>query len=336
MAGINILEITPTQLCSDLRGRYVLLYGLEKSGKTSMSVMWPKPLLCAFEKGYNALIGVKAVDIDKWATFKQICKQLKTDAAKEMYETIIIDTYAIAASMAEKYICSREGVDKLADILWGQGWNMLKDEIETTLRELTQLGYAIVLLAHSKERKTEMVDDEGNAIYAQMPDLTNTVRQIANRMVDIIGYIGIEFDKDGNSHRYLYTRSTPTIFAGSRYAKLAPKIKLSYDNLVDAVAEAMRLQAEETGTSLVNEEEYKQSRSTAVAQERDFAEVMEDAKNFWLNYLSTAENDEDKERKLDQLNGIVYKVFGKQIKLSSVTPAQKDLVELVLTEFNSL
>lgn len=29
MAGIDILNIQPTQLCSDLRGRYVLLYGLE-------------------------------------------------------------------------------------------------------------------------------------------------------------------------------------------------------------------------------------------------------------------------------------------------------------------
>lgn len=51
MAMIDIFNIQPTQLCKDLRGRFVLLYGQAKSGKTSMSAMWPKPLLVAFEKG---------------------------------------------------------------------------------------------------------------------------------------------------------------------------------------------------------------------------------------------------------------------------------------------
>ena len=51
MANIDIFNIQPTQLCKDLRGRFILLYGQAKSGKTSMSAMWPKPLLCAFEKG---------------------------------------------------------------------------------------------------------------------------------------------------------------------------------------------------------------------------------------------------------------------------------------------
>lgn len=49
--AIDILSIQPTQLCTDLRGRFVMLYGQAKSGKTSTAVMWPKPLLIAFEKG---------------------------------------------------------------------------------------------------------------------------------------------------------------------------------------------------------------------------------------------------------------------------------------------
>lgn len=47
MAVIDILNIQPTQLCKDLRGRFVMIYGQAKSGKTSTSVMWPKPLLVA-------------------------------------------------------------------------------------------------------------------------------------------------------------------------------------------------------------------------------------------------------------------------------------------------
>ena len=111
-----------------------------------MSAMWPKPLLCAFEKGYNALVGVRPADITTWADFKAICRQLKKPEAKEIYETIVIDTIAIAYALCEKYILAREGVQAIGDIGYGKGWGMLKDEFETTFRELTQLGYAIVFI----------------------------------------------------------------------------------------------------------------------------------------------------------------------------------------------
>lgn len=47
MAKVSIMDIQPTRLCKDLRGRFVEIFGREKSGKTSTAVMWPKPLLCA-------------------------------------------------------------------------------------------------------------------------------------------------------------------------------------------------------------------------------------------------------------------------------------------------
>lgn len=44
---IDIFAIEPTKLCKDLSGRFIEIYGQEKSGKTSTAVMWEKPLLCA-------------------------------------------------------------------------------------------------------------------------------------------------------------------------------------------------------------------------------------------------------------------------------------------------
>lgn len=120
MAMIDIFNIQPTQLCKDLRGRFVLLYGQAKSGKTSMSAMWPKPLLVAFEKGYNALVGVRPADVTSWADFKAICRQLKKPEAKEIYETIVIDTIAIAYALCEKFILAREGVAAIGDIGYGK------------------------------------------------------------------------------------------------------------------------------------------------------------------------------------------------------------------------
>ena len=85
-----------------------------------MSAMWPKPLLCAFEVGYHALVGIRPADVTSWADFKSICRQLKKPEAKEVYETIIIDTVAIAYSLCEKYILNREGVQAIGDIGYGE------------------------------------------------------------------------------------------------------------------------------------------------------------------------------------------------------------------------
>lgn len=49
--AIDIFSIKPTELCVSLSGRFILLFGQPKSGKTSTAALWDKPLLCAFEKG---------------------------------------------------------------------------------------------------------------------------------------------------------------------------------------------------------------------------------------------------------------------------------------------
>ena len=61
----------------------------------------PGAILLAFEKGYNALPGVMAQDITSWGEMKQVYRQLKKPAVKEMYQSIIVDTIDIAADMCQ-------------------------------------------------------------------------------------------------------------------------------------------------------------------------------------------------------------------------------------------
>ena len=91
-----------------------------KVGKTSFAVQAPRALVCAFEKGTNALSNVKAQPISKWVDFKKILSQLRQPRAKEIYDTVVIDTVSIAFSLCEKYICQREGVDNIRDVAWGK------------------------------------------------------------------------------------------------------------------------------------------------------------------------------------------------------------------------
>lgn len=105
-----------------------------------MACQFPKNLLLGFEHGWNAIAGAKAIDITKWSEFKQVLKQLEQPAAREMYDTITIDTVGLAWQMCEDYICAQNGTQKISDIPWGAGFTACKKEFENCLRKITQLG----------------------------------------------------------------------------------------------------------------------------------------------------------------------------------------------------
>ena len=95
--------------------------------------------------------------------------------------------------------------------------------------------------------------------------------EIVNQLVDIIGYIDVTWDEEGNSERWLYTRKTPTVMAGSRFKYLAPKIKFGYQELVDAIAEAIEKSEKIDGAKVVDKQK------NIIEQTLSFNEVRNEA-----------------------------------------------------------
>ena len=319
---IDILSIEPTVISRDLKGKYLLLYGKPKTGKTTMASRFPKNLLVAFEKGYNAIDGIKAVDINKWSEFRQVLRQLEKPEAQEMYDTITIDTTTIAYEMCEQFVCSQNGVQSIRDIPWGQGWTLAKKEFESCLRKITMLGYGLVLISHIEMRKEKTADDSEIEILA--PSMPKRCYEVVNQIVDIIGYIATEWDDEGNSHRWLYTRQTPTVMAGSRFPYLAPKIKLGYDELVKAINEAIDKQRDLDGATVVDKLDRKQE------EELNFDEIRDEAQKIWAKLVN--ENPDNAERVLKK----VEMIFGRKLKLSEITEDQKEPFFLVLLEMRDM
>ena len=170
--AIDILSLQPSVISRDLRGKYILLYGKAKCGKTTAAAKFPKALLCAFEKGYNAIGGVIAQDITKWSEFKLVLRQLEKPEAREKFETVVIDTVSIAWDLCEQFVCTQNGVQKISDIPWGGGFTAAKKEFESALRKITQLGYGVVLIAHNATRIEKTAD--GNDIEIISPELPKT------------------------------------------------------------------------------------------------------------------------------------------------------------------
>ena len=328
---IDIFSLEPSKISRDLKGKFLLIYGQPKTGKSTFGSQLPRSLFLNFEQGTNALAGIRSVPILRWGDFKKVLSQLRKPQAREMYDSIVVDTASIAWQLCEKYICQRESVDTIRDIPWGQGWGMLRNEFAECWREITLLGFGILFIAHSKDKPTEMRDEEGNEITAVAPDLPNQCYGIINSIVDIIGYLQVQMNSDGTSERFLYTRSTPTIFAGSRYQYLAPKIKFGYNELVDAIGDAIDKAVELDGAEVTDHTEIAQIKA------RPFQEVINDAKEIWTNYLNAAKTDEEKEQHLNVMKDVIRRVFGsEEFKLSSAVPSQSDLVELFVDEMREL
>lgn len=324
--AIDILNIKPTVISRDLKGKFVCIYSLPKVGKTSLACQFPKNLLVAFEKGYNAQGGAMPVDITKWSDFKLVLRQLEQPAAREMYDTVTIDTVGIAWEMCEQFVCAQNGVQKIADIPWGGGYSACKKEFENCLRKITQLGYGLVIIAHVEKRLEKRADDSEVEILG--PAIPKRAYEIVNQLVDIIGYIDVTWDEDGNSERWLYTRKTPTVMAGSRFKHLAAKIKFGYEELVAAIGDAIDKAQKLDGATVVDKVE------NVVEETMSYAEIRAEASVLWKKIVG--EGDAADPAKADEVLKKVEMIFGRKMKLSEITEDQKDLFYLVLLDMRDM
>ena len=322
MAGIDILNLEPSVISKDLRGKFICIYSLPKVGKTSLACQFPKNLLLGFEHGWNAISGAMAIDIKKWADLKLVLRQLEKPEAQEKYNTVTIDTVGIAWDLCEQYICAQHGVQSIGDIPWGGGYSAAKKEFESCLRKITQLGYGLVIIAHVDKRIEKRADDSEVEILG--PAIPKRAYDVVNQLVDIIGYIDITWKEDGTSERWLYTRKTPTVMAGSRFKYLAPKIKFGYQELVDAIVDAIHKSEELDGAKIVEKNEQE------IEEELNFDAIREEASKLWGNLVG--EDPANGEKILKK----VEMIFGRKIKLSEITEDQKDLFNLVLLDMRDM
>lgn len=206
------------------------------------------------------------------------------------------------------------------------GYTAAKKEFESSLRKITMLGYGLVLIAHSATRIEKTA--EGSEIEIIFPEMPKRAAEICNGLVDIIGYIGGEYDADKNYTRYLYTRETPTLFAGSRFKYLAPKIKFGYQELVDAIGESIDMEQKLDGAQVVDHT------TAVIAEKLDYNQLMQEARDLWVKLVG--EGDDANEEMAKRVLKRVEMIFGHPTKISEITEDQVDLLQLVVVDMRDL
>lgn len=267
--AIDIFSIQPHEVSRDLKGYTVMFYGEPKTGKTTIASQFPKALLLAFETGYLAIPGIMAQPINKWSEFKQVLKQLREEAAHKQFSNIVIDTADIAYDLCEKFICNQAGVSAINEIPYGQGWSKASKEFDEALRAIPQMGYGLIIISHAQDKS--FIDENGNEYNQIVPTLANRPRLIVDRMSDIIGFAHASQEEDGSVHTTLYMRGTPRFVAGSRFKYTPDAIEFTYQNLVDAIGDAIDKQAQETQGKFVTD---KRTTAHTPQPELDFDDLM--------------------------------------------------------------
>lgn len=271
----------------------------------------------------------------KWTDVKDILVSLRMPQAKEMYDTIVVDTAGLAFTLCEKYICQQNQVEQIKDVPYGGGYTKLKQEFSEVWREISLLGFGILFISHEKTYDTGIVGPDGESVMGVKPDLTSTALNIISAQVDLICYLKTNMLENGDTERFLYTRATPRIFAGARYKYIAPKIPFGdngYQELVNAIGDAIDKAVAQDGAQVSDT----QVKNTITI--RTFSEVMNEAKDIWKQLVEKAQSmpEEEADTFANRMNGIVKKTFGRDMKLSQATDAQQDLVELCIDELKSL
>lgn len=338
MAGIDIFSLTPHQVSRDLRGYSVFFYGDPKSGKTTIATRFPKHLILATEKGYNAIPGAMAQPINSWADIKKVLRQLKDPKAHESFETIIIDTADIAWDLCEKYICANAkrpdggfGVDAIGDIPYGKGFGLVEKEFDETIRAIVQMDYGLILISHSIDKT--FTDESGKEFNQIVPTLNTRGRKVVSRMADIIGYSRAVQEEDGKIVTKLFMRGTPRYMAGSRFKYTPDYIDFNYKSLVNAIGEAIDKQMEEDG-----EEYFTDTRSNLYKEtvELNFDELLTSFNEIVNNLI--ANNDEDKFKNYWQprIVEITDKYLGRGQKVSQCSREQTEALSLIVDDLKDL
>ena len=326
MASIDIFAVKPHVVSRDLKGYTILLYGAPKTGKTTIASKFSKALLLGFEAGYLTIPGIMALPINSWAEFKSVLKQLRTDEGHAAYDNIIVDTVDIAYDLCEKYICNREGVENIADLAYGKGYNMVSKEFDEALRLIPQIGYGLVMISHSQDK---VFTDENGREYNQIcPTLGNRPRLIVDRMSDLIIYAHPIQEEDGTIHTVGFMRQTPRFVAGSRFKYTPDSIDFNYENLVNAIGDAIDKQAKEYDNKYVTDAPAK---TEPVSKALDFNELMNQF-NMLVSKIQDATGDAFGTDWAPKIVEITDKYLGKGKKVSDATSKQVEQLELIINE----
>jgi hypothetical protein len=147
-------------------------------------------------------------------------------------------------------------------------------------------------------------------------------------MSDLIIYAHPIQEEDGSIRSIGFMRQTPRFVAGSRFKYIPDSIEFTYDNLVNAIGDAIDKEAAEHDNKFVTDAP---AEIESTPQGPDFNELM-DQFNELVEKIQAATGAAFGTNWAPRIVEITDKYLGKGKKVSEATPKQVEQLELIVNE----
>lgn len=272
--------------------KYVVA-GRPKAGKTSLvhgivkekfDNDLSKLLLIAFEKGYNALDGIHADDINEWEDFQELVDELVDEKDNVSYKVLAFDTVDVMGKLATNYVLKTQSrkdnkrYTAINDLAYGKGYELLEREMGEQIEKLDKAGYSLIFITHDKDKQFET--REGLKYDKTTLSLGGRVRDLILNMVDFIVFI--ELSKElvkgqAVDKRYIYFRGDSGLEAGSRFKHVPNRIEYGFKEFINTVEEAIL--AEYGGDTKAVEQAKKEQNAELEAKASEYVDSVKNAKS---------------------------------------------------------
>ena len=201
------MVILPTKKISAVseNPRYLVLYGLPKSGKTSCLAQLDNNLIIDLEGGTNFIdaLAIQARTINDLGEIASAIRAKNTEVGHNFYKHITIDNATRLEDICMSYACTLyrktelgknwKG-DDVTTLARGAGYKYLRDAVKKVIDMFKDLCDEFILVGHVKDSLT---DKEGQEINAKEIDLVGKLGKIICGMADAVGYV---YRKDNETH----------------------------------------------------------------------------------------------------------------------------------------
>lgn len=338
----DIFNPPKTKVVKGVDGKMLLVHSQSvKCGKTIVGSQMPKPFYLRFEQGANFIDGMPYAPLKSWSDFKQVAKNLASDKRKkviidgvekevcprDLYDTLIPDTFDVAIRWCKDYVCKKYGVEKLGDGNNGYGlWQEYADEWFNTWNPLMNAGYFIYGISHSEIRKIKD-GRTGEEVEKYAPKGDKRTIDLIIETVDFIGYVKSNgVDEEGNViPSSIYFAETDEYLAGSRLDTMPSEIKVfSAENIQNAIKEAIEKKESQSGNAAIS---YEEKKIEEVQKEWTHKEILDAIKP----YLQTLW-----EKYAEDVTDIMTNNLGEDVKITDTTKKQIPQLEMVLFDLKNL
>jgi hypothetical protein len=304
-------KLVPHKVVADVFNYKYILAGRPKSGKTSLvhgivkekyDGDLSKLLLVAFEKGYNALDGIFAEDINEWEDFQELADDLVAEKDEIPFKILAFDTVDVMGKMATDYIIKTQSrkdgkrYTAINDLAFGKGYALLEGEMGEQISKLDKAGFTLIFITHDKDKQFET--REGLKYDKTTLSLGGRVRDLVLNMVDFICFIELskELEKGKTvDKRYIYFRGDSGLEAGSRFKHVPNRIEYGFAEFIDTVESAIL--AEYDGDTKAVEVAKKEQAQVKEAKSKEFVESINRSADDIIGEITSLITDMDKATK---------------------------------------